>query len=72
MTTQEDVTEESASESENISEGDVDDEDPGEESSQMSPLTLQESEEATVGISTEAEPATGVTGYGAQEEIKPT
>ena len=33
MTTQEDVTEESASESENISEGDADDEDAGKESS---------------------------------------
>ena len=51
-----DVTEESALESGNISEGDMDDEDAGEESSQTLPLALQESEEAPVRISAEAEP----------------
>ena len=70
MTTQEDVTEESASESENISEDDVDDEDAGEESSQASVLTLQESEEPPVSALTGAGPATGEAGCEAQDELK--
>ena len=38
----------------------------------MWPLALQESGEAPVSVSTEAEPTTGENGYGAGEEIKQT
>ena len=69
MTTQEDVTEESASESENISEGDADDEDAGEESSQSSLLTSQESE-PLVSALPRAGPAIGEARRGAQDELK--
>ena len=72
MTTQKDVTEKSASESQNISEGNADDEVAGEESSQTSPLASQESEEVPMSVSAEAEPTTNVTRYRAQEEIKLT
>ena len=72
MTTQEDVTEESASESESIIEGDADDEDGGEESLQTLQLALQELEEAPVSVSAETEPTTRETKYRAREEIKLT
>ena len=71
MTTQEDVTEESSFGSENSSEGDADNKDAGEESLQMSLLTSQEFEEPPVSVLSGAEPATGETGYGAWEELKP-
>ena len=64
MTTQKDVTEVSASESENVSKGDVDDEDAGEESLETSSLASPESEEAPVSISTEAELQLGRLGTG--------
>ena len=43
----------------------------GKESLQTLPLTSQESEEPPASVFTGAEPITGETGYGAQEELKP-
>ena len=72
VTIQEDAMERKSSfESENSSEGDTDEEDAGEESLQTSPPTSQELEELPVSVLTGAEPATGKTGYGAWEELKP-
>ena len=58
----------SASEGERSSEVD---EDAGEESSEMLPLTSQESEEPLASVYAGAELITMVTGYGAWEELKP-
>ena len=60
----------SASKGKSSSEGEADDEDAGEESSQMSLLTLQELEEPLASVFAGAEPATSETRYGAQEELK--